>query len=140
MDNIHASANGSIRVLIVDDHAVVRQGLRTFLELQDGSELRIEVVGEAANGTRAVELAQHTQPDIVLLDLVMAEMDGIQATRIIRETLTNQPIIIALTANTMHGDQEECLNAGMNDYIGKPLKLEEVVAKLEKWALHKMTG
>ncbi len=78
MKETNASAGGKIRVLIVDDHAMVRQGLRTFLELQDVSTLPIEVVGEAANGVEAVALAQKTQPDIVLLDLVMPEMDGIQ--------------------------------------------------------------
>ena len=58
-----------IRILIVDDHAMVRQGLRTFLELQDDPALPIEVAGEAANGHAAVELARRVQPDIVLLDM-----------------------------------------------------------------------
>ncbi len=68
----------------------------------------------------------------------MPEMDGIQATRVIRENLANQPIIIALTANTMEGDQEECLKAGMNDYLAKPVRLEELTNRLEKWSLNKM--
>ena len=74
---------------------------------------------------------------LVILDLLMPEMDGIEATRIIRETLAVQPVIIALTANTMHGDEDKCISAGMNDYISKPVNLEEVVAKLEKWASYK---
>ena len=65
-------------------------------------------------------------------------MDGIQATRLIRGSLEWQPTIIALTANTMQGDQEECLNAGMNDYISKPVRLEELTGKLEKWSIAKM--
>ena len=54
------------------------------------------------------------------------------------KTLQNQPIIIALTANTMEGDQEECLKAGMNDYLAKPVRLEELTGRLEKWSLNKM--
>ena len=66
-------------------------------------------------------------------------MDGLEATRLIRKSrLVDPPVIIALTANTMEGDEEECLQAGMNDYIGKPVKLEELVGKLRKWALHRL--
>ncbi len=65
-----------IRVLIVDDHAVVRQGLRMFIDLQDD----MVVVGEGTNGTEAIELAGKLNPDIVLLDLVMPQMDGVAAT------------------------------------------------------------
>jgi YesN/AraC family two-component response regulator len=63
-----------IRVLIVDDHAVVREGLRTFLELQDG----IEVVGEAGDGAEALERAKELEPDVVLMDLVMPRLDGVR--------------------------------------------------------------
>ena len=70
-----------IRVLIVDDHAVVREGLRTFLELQDG----IEVVGEAADGEEAVAAAQEHAPDVVLMDLVMPGLDGVGAMRELRD-------------------------------------------------------
>ena len=64
----------------------------------------------------------------------MPEMDGLQATSFIRKNFENQPVIIALTANTMEGDPETCLSAGMNDYIPKPVRLEELTGKLEKWA------
>ena len=90
------------------------------------------------NGAKAVDEARKKQYDIILMDMQMPEMDGVQATRFIRQNLESQPIIIALTANTMQGDQEECLNAGMNDYISKPVKLEELTNKLEKWSLAKM--
>ena len=63
----------SIRVLVVDDHAVVREGLRAFLELQDG----IEVVGEAADGEEAIEAATRLRPDVILMDLVMPRLDGV---------------------------------------------------------------
>ena len=69
-----------IRVLIADDHAVVRQGLRTFLEVQDD----IEVVGEASDGEEAVKLIEVAAPDVVVMDLVMPRVDGIEATRQIR--------------------------------------------------------
>ena len=70
-----ATTSEKIRVLLVDDHAVVRQGLRTFLELQEGGDsIPIAVVGEAANGKEAIEQARSCQPDIVLLDLMMPEL------------------------------------------------------------------
>ena len=68
----------------------------------------------------------------------MPDMDGLEATETIRKLNINQPVIIALTANTMQGDQEECLRAGMNDYISKPVKLEKLVCLLEKWAKEKV--
>ena len=72
------------------------------------------------------------------MDLQMPEMDGLEATRLIRNAnLPHQPVIIALTANTMEGDEEECLRAGMDDYLGKPVKLEEVIGKLRHWALQR---
>jgi CheY-like chemotaxis protein len=67
----------------------------------------------------------------------MPEMDGLEATRIIRKTVVKQPTVIALTANTMEGDDEECLNAGMDDYISKPIKFEDLMNKLEKWYFRK---
>lgn len=73
MDKAQEFEGEKIRVLIVDDHAMVRQGLRTFLELQDDSSPPIEVVGEAVNGAQAVELARRTQPNIILLDLMMPD-------------------------------------------------------------------
>jgi two-component system, NarL family, response regulator LiaR len=87
------AAGAKIRVLIVDDHRVVRQGLRTFLELHDD----IEVVGEADNGAAAVDLSLQLRPDIVLMDLVMPGLDGISATRLVR-ALEGGPQVIALTS------------------------------------------
>jgi DNA-binding NarL/FixJ family response regulator len=75
-----ARREAKIKVLLVDDHQVVRQGLRTFLELHDD----IEVIGEAADGETAVELAAKLQPAVVLMDLVMPRLDGIAATRLIK--------------------------------------------------------
>ncbi len=73
----------TIRILIADDHKVVRRGLRGFLELDPA----LEVVGEAGNGEEAVAMARHLEPDVVLMDLLMPVMDGIEATRQIRRRL-----------------------------------------------------
>jgi DNA-binding NarL/FixJ family response regulator len=126
MTETHTSTGDKIRVLIVDDHAMVRQGLRTFLELQDNQSsgdataLPIEVVGEAANGIEAVELARRTQPDIVLLDLVMPEMDGIQATpRIIENSPRSRVIIL-----TSFGEEDHvipAIRAGAQGYLLKDI-------------------
>ncbi len=116
----------NIRVLIVDDHAMVRQGLRTFLELQDASDLPIEVTGEAANGLEAVELSRQIQPDIVLLDLVMPEMDGLQATPKIIEASPKSRVIIL----TSFGDEERVLpaiRAGAQGYLLKDIPPAELV-------------
>jgi CheY-like chemotaxis protein len=67
------------------------------------------------------------------MDMQMPVMDGLEATKVIRQTVTKQPIIIALTANAMADDEDTCLKAGMDDYISKPVKLEELMSKFEKW-------
>ena len=118
---------GKIRVLIVDDHAVVRQGLRTFLELQDDpSAPRIEVVGEAANGIEAIDLARCLQPDIVLLDLVMPRMDGIEATPGIIENSPHSRVIIL----TSFGEEDKvfpAIRAGAEGYLLKDIAPNDLV-------------
>jgi len=86
------------------------------------------------NGKEVLNALNKKLYDLILMDMQMPEMDGLEATRAIREMAIKQPIIIALTANTMKGDREECLNAGMDDYIGKPVKTDELANKLEKWS------
>jgi DNA-binding NarL/FixJ family response regulator len=117
----------TIRVLIVDDHAMVRQGLRTFLELHDDpADLSIEVVGEAVNGLKAIELAQHTQPDIVLLDLVMPEMNGIQATPRLLECSPDSRVIIL----TSFGEEDKvipAIQAGAHGYLLKDIAPDQLV-------------
>lgn len=87
----------------------------------------------AKNGKEAVEAANQTDYDIILMDMQMPVMDGLEATRAIRQTVVKQPIIIALTANAMAGDEETCLQAGMDDYVSKPVKMEELMNKFEEW-------
>jgi DNA-binding NarL/FixJ family response regulator len=111
-----------IKVLLVDDHAVVRQGLRTFLELQDD----MIVVGEAANGAEAIEQAKFTQPDIVLLDLMMPKMGGVEATpHIIAACPTARVIIL-----TSFGEDDQvipAIRAGAQGYLLKDIPPQELV-------------
>lgn len=126
MNVSESNAGERIRVLIVDDHAVVRQGLRTFLELQDDpSGLPIEVVAEATNGLEAVEQARQTQPDIVLLDLIMPEMDGIQATPRIVEASPRSRVIIL----TSFGEEDKvfpAIRAGAQGYLLKDISPDDL--------------
>lgn len=88
----------------------------------------------AINGVKVLEAVIAQQYDLILMDVQMPEMDGLDATRLIRQQLAVQPVIIAATANAMHEDRETCMDAGMDDYISKPLELETLVQLLEKWA------
>jgi DNA-binding NarL/FixJ family response regulator len=103
-----------IRVLIVDDHAVVREGLRTFLELQDG----IAVAGEAADGEQAVMQAEALRPDVVLMDLVMPRLDGVGAMRELRRRLPDTRVIVL----TSFADDERLLPAIQAGAAGYLLK------------------
>jgi len=101
-------------VLLVDDHAVVREGLRTFLELQDG----IDVVGEAADGNEAVREALRLDPDVVLMDLVMPELDGVGAMRRLRDEAPRSRVIVL----TSFLDEERLLPAIQAGAAGYLLK------------------
>ena len=118
-----------LNILVVEDNLINQQVILYILEKLGYTP---RVVG---NGQEAVNAAGQDPFDIIFMDLQMPEMDGLEATRLIRKApLPDQPVIIALTANTMQGDEEECLSVGMNDYIGKPVNLDELVGKLQKWA------
>jgi len=111
-----------ISVIIVDDHAVVRQGLSTFLELQGD----IEVVAEASNGIEAIETVKEHQPDIVLMDLEMPEMDGIETTRQIRAQHPDLKIII-LTSFATKDKILPAIKAGASSYELKDISPSELV-------------
>jgi DNA-binding NarL/FixJ family response regulator len=101
-------------VLIADDHSVVRQGLRTFLELQDG----IEVVGEAADGTECAERAAELAPDVILLDLVMPGVDGVGAMELLREAGSNARVLV-VTSFTDRRMIVPAIRAGARGYVYK---------------------
>jgi DNA-binding NarL/FixJ family response regulator len=114
-----------IRVLIADDHAVVRQGLRTFLELQD----EIEVVGEAADGIEALELVQRAEPDVALLDLVMPRLGGLEAIRRIRAVAPGTRVLV-LTSFADDDTVLPALRAGAAGYLLKDVQPPELVGAI----------
>jgi len=114
-------------MLVAEDNRVNQHVIRQIL-------LRLGYVPDmVVNGQEAVEAANNKDYSLVLMDVQMPVMDGLEAAGVIRRTVVRQPTIIALTANAMPGDEQACLDAGMDDYLGKPVKLEELMAKLEKW-------
>jgi len=111
-----------IRVLIADDHAVVRQGLRTFLDLQED----IEVIGEAGDGEEALALVEQLAPDVVLIDLVMPRVDGIEALRRLRE---RAPAVRAIVLSSFVDDDRlfPAVRAGAAGYLLKDVQPQELV-------------
>ena len=110
-----------IRVLIVDDHAVVREGLQAFLELQEG----IEVAGQAADGEDAVEAAERLRPNVILMDLVMPRLDGVAAMRSLRESVPDARVIV-LTSFLDDDKLLPALRAGAAGYLLKNAEPREV--------------
>ncbi len=111
-----------IRLMLVDDHEVVRTGLRTFLEGQSG----LQVVAEAGSGEEALQVAREVQPDVIVMDIVMEEMDGLEATRRLG-VVCPQSKVLALT---VHADKQyffEMLAAGAAGYVTKQAAAEDLV-------------
>lgn len=114
-----------MRVLIADDHALFRDSLRSLLESHD-----LEVVGEASNGKDAIELTWECKPDVVLMDLMMPEMDGLEATKRIVAELPEVKVII-LTASEDDSDLFEAIKSGAKGYLQKDLESEQFFDLLE---------
>ena len=120
-----ASMRRAIRLLLADDHRMLREGLRRSME-----ELGFTVVGEARNGAEAVDLAAAIQPDVVLMDVTMPEIDGVEATRQLKSRLPGTAIIML----TMHADQDvlaEAIRAGANGYLVKDCSVDELAQAIE---------
>lgn len=119
------------KVLLAEDNLTNQIVARGLLNLYG-----VEVV-VAENGQKAVEQAQSTQFDMIFMDCQMPVMDGYEATRTIRQFTDAQTpsdvAIVALSANAMKGDEDECFAAGMNDHIAKPISQDKLIAILTKW-------
>ena len=132
-------AQTGIRVLLVEDH-VINQKLAVALLERWGHQVTV-----ADNGQLALDAMQRQTFDVVLMDMMMPVMDGLEATRHIRALETGSRIpIIAMTANALESDRERCLQAGMDDYISKPVKAQELQAMLQRFSkqmsLHSVPG
>lgn len=120
----------SISVLLVDDHAVVRSGVKTFLETQPD----ITVVGEAGSGDEAVKLSAQHIPDVILMDLIMPDMDGVEATRRVKQVSPRSQIVVL---TSYHEDEHifPALKAGALSYILKDISAEELASAVRKAAV-----
>lgn len=110
-----------IRILVVDDHSVVRQGLKMFL----GLDPELEIIGEAENGSEAVKMAAELKPDVVLMDMLMPVMDGIEATKIIRGSMPDTEVI-ALTSVLEDNAVVGAIKAGAIGYLLKDTQSDEL--------------
>lgn len=113
----------TIRVLLVDDHPIVRNGVRAVLD----GESDLEVVGEAETGTRAVTLAHRLRPDVVVTDLLLPDIDGVAVTQGIRADLTQTQVVILTSANEENSSVGRAVHAGAIGYVLKSANIEELV-------------
>ncbi len=125
--NADMAADHPLRILLAEDNVVNQKFVRRLLQ-QMGYRADL-----ASNGLEAIDALKRQTYDVVLMDVQMPEMDGLEATHLIRlSSGLTQPHIIGLTANAMQGDREMCIDAGMDDYITKPIRVRELVESLHK--------
>ncbi|HMG04714.1 MAG TPA: response regulator transcription factor [Chthoniobacterales bacterium] len=122
----------TIRVLVADDHEVVREGVRALIDLQAD----LEVCGLAATGREAVDLARQTKPDVVVLDLTMPELDGLEAIRQIRKALPETEVLV-FSAHSSEEIVEDVFDAGAKSYIEKSEASRDLLAAIRSLAEHK---
>lgn len=128
------SRTGIIRVLVVDDYALMRAGLVTFFSVFDN----LELVGEASDGQEALDLCAQVQPDVVLMDILMPVMNGIEATRAIRQHYPKVNAVV-LTSTTDDDLIEAALEAGAAGYILKTATIDELANSLRKAVHHQLS-
>jgi signal transduction histidine kinase/CBS domain-containing protein/ActR/RegA family two-component response regulator len=124
------SRNNSLKILLAEDNKVNQKvALLTLKKLNYQGDV-------VTNGLEVISAVQSQNYDVIFMDVQMPKMDGLQATKWIRENLSIQPHIIAMTANAMEGDRQICLKAGMNDYISKPIKVESIQQALKELTIN----
>src|SRR5256885_8183381 len=126
----HPAAPDAVRVLIVDDHDLFRAGLRTLLEEQEG----VHVVGEASGGAQAVQLVSESAPDVVVMDLNMPGMTGVEATRQI-STLAPLTRVVVLTISDQDSDVMDAILAGACGYLLKDASIQELMQGIQSAAI-----
>ncbi|QSH40120.1 ATP-binding protein [Lentisphaerota bacterium ZTH] len=123
-----------LNVLLAEDDRINR---KVVLNMLESAEVKVDI---AKNGLEALDKVEANAYDIILMDCVMPEMDGFTACReIIRRLGSGHPPIIALTANALRGDRENCLNAGMDDFLSKPISKQQLLGTLARWAPDNVT-
>jgi CheY-like chemotaxis protein len=117
-----------LKILVAEDN-LVNQNLTLKVLEKLGYQAAL-----ANNGIEVTEMVNLQQYDLILMDIQMPEMDGLEATQMIRKYLEEQPVIIAMTVNAMKEDREDCMKAGMDDFLSKPVRLDEMINTLIKWS------
>ena len=114
-----------IKILIADDNYINQKLIERILY-----KLGYQI-DKVANGIQVLNSFCNKEYNVILMDIRMPEMDGLETTQRIRQMMVEQPYIIAMTANAMSGDREECFQKGMDDYISKPVCINELISKLK---------
>jgi len=124
-----------VRILLVDDHPIVRQGLRTLLEGRTGWE----VIGEASDGVEALEKVESLQPDVVVLDVTMPRMNGLEACRLMQQRLNENPVeILFVTQHDSPQMMREALDAGARGYVVKSNAARDLLEAVEAVSQHRV--
>ncbi|MFN4149526.1 MAG: response regulator [Candidatus Sericytochromatia bacterium] len=126
--NENLSKENNLKILIAEDNSVNQKLLSAMLK-------KLGYISDiASTGLEAIDAVKRQNYDLIFMDVQMPEMDGLEATKIIKNLMDKPPKIVALTANAMSGDAKMCIDAGMDDYMSKPVKIEAIQLSIEKWS------